>query len=125
MPLVEQFAAMSDAEVGHLALDAARVEAATTAHASARARSLPASRRARKPGAQGGTALSQRTENAAAFDQIASTMFAMDAILTRRPDHLKMPRQDAYTGAALSHLRTVLRDRLVMRAISLTDFCWR
>jgi hypothetical protein len=42
------------------------------------------------------TALSQRTVNAAAFDQIASTMFAMDAILTRRPDHLKMPRRDAY-----------------------------
>lgn len=42
------------------------------------------------------TALSQRTANAAAFDQITSTMFAMDAILTRRPDHLKMPRQDAY-----------------------------
>jgi len=24
-----------------------------------------------------------------------------------------------------NHLRTVLRDKLVIRAISLTDFCWR
>jgi hypothetical protein len=40
--------------------------------------------------------LSQRPANAAAFDQIASTMFAMDAILTRKPDHLKMPRPVAY-----------------------------
>ena len=34
IPLVEQFAAMSDVVVAHLALDAARVEAAPTAHAA-------------------------------------------------------------------------------------------
>lgn len=46
--------------------------------------------------------LSQRPANAAAFEQTASTMFTMftmftmDAILTRKPDQLKMPRPDAY-----------------------------
>ena len=40
--------------------------------------------------------LSQRPANAAAFDQTASTMFDMDAILTLKPVQLKMPRRDAY-----------------------------
>ena len=57
------------------------------------------------------TALSQRTASAAAFDQIASTMFDMDAVLTRRPDHLKMPRQDAYAElVALWLLQEVRRE---------------
>jgi len=34
--------------------------------------------------------------NTFAFAEIASIMFAMDAMLTRRSDQLKMPRQDAY-----------------------------
>jgi hypothetical protein len=42
------------------------------------------------------TTMSQRAANAAAFAQTASAMFAMDAMLTRPPDHLKMPRPDAY-----------------------------
>ena len=33
-----------------------------------------------------------------AFAQTASTMFAMDAMLSHRPGHLKMPRPDAYGG---------------------------
>jgi hypothetical protein len=41
-------------------------------------------------------ALSQPPAYAAAFDQTASTMSTMDAILARRPGHLKMPRPDAY-----------------------------
>jgi hypothetical protein len=45
------------------------------------------------------TTMSQRAANAAAFAQTASAMFAMDAMLTRRPDHLKMPRPDAYNCA--------------------------
>jgi hypothetical protein len=48
--------------------------------------------------------LSQRPANAAVFDQTASTMFAMDAILTRKPDQLKMPRPDAYDQPALNFL---------------------
>src|ERR1017187_695906 len=42
------------------------------------------------------TTLSQRAANAAAFAQTAPAMFAMDAMLRRPPDHLKMPRPDAY-----------------------------
>jgi hypothetical protein len=40
--------------------------------------------------------LSQPLANATALSQIASTMFAMDAILTRKQRQLKMPRPDAY-----------------------------
>jgi hypothetical protein len=40
--------------------------------------------------------LSHRDAHAIAFAQAASTMFAMDPMLRHRPDHLKMPRQDAY-----------------------------
>jgi len=39
--------------------------------------------------------------NTFAFAEIASIMFAMDAMLTRRSDQLKMPRQDAYCAAAM------------------------
>ena len=42
------------------------------------------------------TTLSQRVANAAAFAQIAFTMFAMDAMLTHRPEQLNMPRPAAY-----------------------------
>jgi hypothetical protein len=35
MPLMQQFAAMADVEVAHLALDATRIEAPATANASA------------------------------------------------------------------------------------------
>ncbi len=42
------------------------------------------------------TTLSQRVANTFAFAEIASIMFAMNAMLTRRSDQLKMPRQDAY-----------------------------
>jgi len=47
--------------------------------------------------------LSQPLANATALNQIASTMFAMDAILTRKQRQLKMPRPDAYgrTGSSL------------------------
>jgi hypothetical protein len=41
--------------------------------------------------------LSQRPAYAAAFDQTAPAMFAMAAILTRKPNHLKMLRPDAYS----------------------------
>jgi hypothetical protein len=43
--------------------------------------------------------LSQPLANATALNQIASTMFAMDAILTRKQRQLKMPRPDAYVAA--------------------------
>jgi hypothetical protein len=46
------------------------------------------------------TTLSQRTAYAAALAQTASAMFAMDAMLRRRPDHLKMPPPDAYDQEA-------------------------
>ena len=39
--------------------------------------------------------LSQREANPAAFAQ-TSAMLAMDAMLSHRPGHLKMPRPDAY-----------------------------
>jgi len=45
------------------------------------------------------TTPSQRTAYAAAFGQTASATFAMDAMLRRRPDHLKMPPLDAYIEA--------------------------
>ena len=42
------------------------------------------------------TTPSQRETNTIPIAKTASTMFAMDAMLTRWPDQLKMPRQDAY-----------------------------
>ena len=42
------------------------------------------------------TTPSQREANTIAFAQAASTMFAMDAMLSHEPRHLKMPRPDAY-----------------------------
>ena len=42
------------------------------------------------------TTLNQRLANIFAFAKIASIMFAMNSRLTRRPDQLKMPWQDAY-----------------------------
>jgi len=50
------------------------------------------------------TTLSQRTAYAAAFGQTASATFAMDAMLRRRPDHLKMPPLDAYDQLSLAVL---------------------
>ena len=43
------------------------------------------------------TTPSQREANTIAFAQAASTMFAMDAMLSHEQRHLKMPRPDAYT----------------------------
>lgn len=43
-------------------------------------------------------AFSQRAANAIAAVHIASTMFAMGAMLGRRLTQLKMPRPDAYTS---------------------------
>jgi hypothetical protein len=53
------------------------------------------------------TTLSRRGANAAAFAQTAFAMFAMDAMLARRPDQLNMPRLAAYLSDALpsSHRR--------------------
>ena len=45
------------------------------------------------------TTPSQRETNTIPIAKTASTMFAMDAMLTRWPDQLKMPRQDAYETA--------------------------
>jgi len=42
------------------------------------------------------TTPSQREANTIAFAQAASTMFAMDAMLSHEPRHLKMPRPGAY-----------------------------
>ena len=47
--------------------------------------------------------LSQRAANIIAFAKAASTMFAMDAMLSHRPGHLKMPRPDAYLRQTGSH----------------------
>ena len=59
--------------------------------------------------------LSQREANAAAFAQ-TSAMLAMDAMLSHRPGHLKMPRPDAYFYAAVldspEHLRYLANDPL-------------
>jgi len=46
------------------------------------------------------TTPSQREANTIAFAQAASTMFAMDTMLTRRLDHLKMPRPAAYNSSS-------------------------
>jgi hypothetical protein len=46
------------------------------------------------------TALSQRAANTIAFAKAASTMFAMDEMLSHRPGQLKMPRPDAYNQTA-------------------------
>ena len=40
--------------------------------------------------------LSHSDAHAIAFAQTASTMFAMAPMFRHRPDHLKMPRLDAY-----------------------------
>ena len=48
--------------------------------------------------------LSQRAANIIAFAKAASTMFAMDAMLSHRPGHLKMPRPDAYLVAAIDDI---------------------
>jgi hypothetical protein len=45
-------------------------------------------------------AFSQRATNAIAAVHIASTTFAMNAMLKRRAAQLKMPRPDAYTQDA-------------------------
>ena len=44
--------------------------------------------------------LRQRTANAIAAAQIASTMFAMAAMLRRHTTQLKMPRPDGYEARA-------------------------
>ena len=46
------------------------------------------------------TTPSQREANIVAFAQAASTMFIMDAMLSHRPRHLKMPRPGAYLSHA-------------------------
>ena len=48
--------------------------------------------------------LSHRDAHAIAFAQAASTMFAINPMLRHRPDHLKMPRQDAYGLKVLMEL---------------------
>jgi alkylation response protein AidB-like acyl-CoA dehydrogenase len=53
--------------------------------------------------------LSQPLANATALSQIASTMFAMDAILTRKQRQLKMPRPDAYAGSNTLRISTFAR----------------
>ena len=57
------------------------------------------------------TTPSQPAVNTAAFAQIAPTLFAMDTMVTRWADQLKMPRPDAYdlvvTGIPLWSISTL------------------
>ena len=53
--------------------------------------------------------LRQRAANAIAAAQTASTMFAMDAMLGRHTDQLKMPRPDAYGASASYKNSTMIR----------------